>query len=113
MASNSEVDFQPADVSNISFTSVRKNGSGRARSEHQTKIDNLVLDGYGKDFIGVYVANDETVIETMKKNIRKSSEYLDLGVRFGHPVETKDTGIVILTFKVTDRIRRPRKTSAE
>lgn len=109
-----EVPYDVANSDTIQFVAPKRvSGGGRQRSDYQRQLDEQILDGYGKPYMGLYVPNTDEAIVDMKKRIRNSGTYLNLGIRFGDNQPTNDPEVTIIVFKVTDQIKRPRKTSEQ
>lgn len=104
-----EIAFTVADTANATFVPQTKGGNSRERSDYQKSIDALVKTNYGKPFVAVEIDMSEDAVKDFTRRIRYSSEFLKLGVRLGELQPSKNTGKVVFTFRVTDRIARPRK----
>ena len=84
---------------------------GRKRSDEQQQMDELVADGYGQPYTGVFCPNNESAIDAMIKRVRNSGTYLGLGIRFGQPQPTQDPDVLAIVFKVQDKRARKTKSS--
>jgi hypothetical protein len=95
------------------FVPQTKGGAGRPRSEYQVELDNLVRNSYGKPFVALLVDADEKAVKDLTRRVRNSGEYLKLGIRVGELQPSSTDGKVVFMFRVTDKISRPRKRTAE
>lgn len=109
-----EVAFTQVTIDPTAFEEREPESAGKRRSKYMTQLIEFVEQHFKSGApAGLECDADEATVKALETKIRSAANVNKRGIRFGAFVKSPNPGKVYVTFKVVERVSKPRKPKTD